>query len=56
MYNAIYISYFNIFMGLIYLFLDKEQGGKRERERDTSIGYISHAPTWGPGLQPRHVP
>ena len=37
----------------IHLFLERG----REVERETSMcGCLSHAPYWGPGLQPRHVP
>ena len=37
------------------LFLEKREG--RERGRETFMcGCLSHAPYWGPGLQPRHVP
>ena len=44
-----------------YLFLERGQGREKEREkyrcaRDVSISYLSHAPNWGPGVQPRHVP
>ena len=50
------------FLG-VYLFI-LERGEGRERGRDTSmceryivqIGCLSHAPNWGPGLQPRHIP
>ena len=38
----------------IYLFLERGEG--KERGRESSIGCLSHAPNWGPGLQPRHVP
>ena len=38
-----------------YLFIFRERG--RERGRETSMhGCFSHAPYWGPGPQPRHVP
>ena len=36
-----------------YLFLERGEGRKRQRE--TSMGCLSHAPKWGPSLQPRHV-
>ena len=46
-----------------YLFTFRERRREREREgekhqcvRDTLIGCLSHAPKWGPGLQPRLVP
>ena len=32
------------------------RGGKHWHARDTSIGCLSRAPNWGPGLQRRHVP
>ena len=38
------------------LFIFREGEGK-ERGRETSMyGCLSHAPSWAPGLQPRHVP
>ena len=37
-----------------YLFL--ERGEERERNINVPVGWLSHAPNWGPGLQPRHVP
>ena len=48
------------FLGFIYLLL--ERGEEREKGRETSmcrsyvISCLSHAPNWGSGLQPRHVP
>ena len=51
------------FFKIIYLFIFREMGRQGEREgekhwcaRDTSISCLSHAPNWGPGLQPRHIP
>ena len=38
----------------IYLFL--ERGEEREKEERNICGYLSCAPNWGSGLQPRHVP
>ena len=35
---------------------EKEGGKEYLCERKTSIGFLSHAFPWGPGLQPRHVP
>ena len=44
-----------LFIFLKILFIFREKG--REGERETSMcGCLSHAPYWGPGLQPRHVP
>ena len=44
----------NLIKSKIYLFLDRGKG--RERRRETSMsGYLSHAPNWGSGPQPRHV-
>ena len=48
---------------LRYVFTFRERGREGEREgekhryvRETSIGYLSHAPCRGPVPQPRHVP
>ena len=39
----------------IYLFLERGEG--KEKERETLMcACLSHAPCWGPGPQPRHVP
>ena len=39
------------------LFIFRERKGGRKRGRETSMcGCLSHAPYWGPGPQPRHVP
>ena len=45
-------SHFHFFKDFIYLFLER---GK-ERERNISVWLPLHAPNWGPGSQPRHVP
>ena len=40
-----------------FLFNSREAKGGRKKGRKTSMcGSLSHAPSWGPGLQPRHVP
>ena len=51
------------FILLFILFIFRERGREGEREgekhpcvRDTPISCLSHAPNWGPGLSPRHVP
>ena len=44
-----------LFFLRFYLFIFRERG--KEGEREISMcGCLSHAPYWGPGLQPRHVP
>ena len=55
-------SRFSIHCNNFYLFIFRERGREGEREgekhwcvRDTSIGCLSNAPSWGPGPQPRHV-
>ena len=55
-------TFSKIFKDFIYLFLERGEGRKKERERninacmrDTSTSCHSHAPNWGPGLKPRHV-
>ena len=46
---------FFFFKDFIYLFLDRGEG--KERGREISMcGCLSHAPYWGSGPQPRHVP
>ena len=49
------------FLDSIYLFLETGREEEREEEkhqcgRETLVGCLSHAPNWGPGPQPRHVP
>ena len=39
-----------------FLFLETEGKGGRKRGRGTMCGCLSHAPYWGLGPQPRHVP
>ena len=39
----------------IYLFLERGEGGEKEREI-SMCGGLSCSPHWGPGLQPRRVP
>ena len=44
-----------------FFFIFREGEGRRKRERNIYVQEIhglvaSHAPNWGPGLQPRHVP
>ena len=44
---------FLIFLKILFIF----RGEERKRGRETSLcGCFSHAPYWGSGLQPRHVP
>ena len=46
--------FFRVF---IYLFIFRQRGREGERRRETSMsGCLLCAPSWGPGLQPRHVP
>ena len=58
--NSIHILLFlkvTVFFFLRFLFIFREGKGGRKRGRETSMcGCLSHAPYWGPGLQPRHVP
>ena len=47
---------YHAFLKRFYLFF-REWKGERTRGRETSMcGCLSHAPYWGPGPQPRHVP
>ena len=40
----------------IYLFVERGEGREKERERNISVWLHLHAPYWGPGPQPKHVP
>ena len=49
------------FLNYLFIFRKRRREGEREGEkhqcaRETSISCLLHAPNWGPGLQPRHVP
>ena len=44
------------FKDFIYLFVERGEGTEKDRGRNISLWLHSHAPYWGPGLQPRHVP
>ena len=42
---------------VLFIYFQREGKGRRKRGRETSMcGCVSHAPSWGPGMQPRHVP
>ena len=45
---------FYLFEDFIYLFLDREEGRKKERERNINVWLPLAHPHRGPGLQPRH--
>ena len=40
----------------IYLFLERGEEKKKERERNINVWLPLARPHWGPSLQPRHVP
>ena len=45
------------FFKRLYLFIFRQKGKEGERGKETSMcGCLSHAPSWGSGPQPRHVP
>ena len=52
------VSIFLFFQRLyLFIFRERRREGGRKRDRETSVcGCLSHAPNWGPGPQPRHVP
>ena len=57
----IYLFIYLFFKVLFIYFLERQGEGERKGEkhqcaRDTSISCFSHAPYWGSGPQPRHVP
>ena len=43
------------FKDFIYLFLERGGGKEKKREKTSMCDCLLHAPSWGPGLQPRHV-
>ena len=44
------------FFKILFIYFQREEKGGRKRRRERSVcGCLSHAPYWGPGLQPRHV-
>ena len=52
------IFFFFFFFKILFIFRER---GRRKRGRETSVherysDHLSPAPSWGPGLQPRHVP
>ena len=47
-----FIDFFLIF----YLFLGRQEGREKKRREASMCDCLSHAPDWGPGPQPRHVP
>ena len=55
--NFYFISFlFLFFKDFIYLFLERGKGKEREKEGNISVRLPLGALSWGPGLQPRHVP
>ena len=50
---AIYLNFFEDF---IYLFLERTEGRRKERERNINVWLPLTPPNWGPGPKPRHVP
>ena len=46
-----------LFFKILFIYFQREGKGGRKRGRTTSMcGCPPHAPHWGPGLQPRHMP
>ena len=54
------IGVFFFFLRLhLFIFTERRKEGGSERNIDVGervISFLSRAPNWGPGLQPRHVP
>ena len=40
----------------IYLFLERGEGKEKEGRETSVCGCFSCTPSWGPGLQPGHMP
>ena len=43
----------SLFLKILFIYFPREE---EEREETSMCGCLSHAPYWGPGLQPRRVP
>ena len=52
---ASWIIFFFFLRFYLFLFREGKEERKKGREKWT-CGCLAHAPYWGPGLQPRHVP
>ena len=51
------MSTFLLLFKILFIYFQREGKGGRKRGRETSLcRCLSHAPYWGPGLQPRPVP
>ena len=48
--------FMSIFLLGFYLFIFREEGSQGERGEKHQFVVASHAPYWGPGPKPRHVP
>ena len=44
-----------MFLKILFIFREREDGREKERERTSICGYLSSTPYQGPGPQPRHV-
>ena len=58
-YSPILMANFKKLFVFLRLFIHfyREEKGRRKGRRETSLcSCLSHAPHWGPGPQPRHVP
>ena len=52
---SLHLDFF--FLNILFIYFSREGKGGRKKGRETSVcGCLSHAPYWGPGPQPRHVP
>ena len=51
------LSFLFLFLNILFIYFQREGKGRRKRGTETSMrGCLLCAPSWGPGLQPRHVP
>ena len=51
-----FLSFFCFFFKIFFFFNFQREGKGGRKRREISIGCLSHAPNWGPSLQPRHAP
>ena len=55
--NADFKEKSELFLKILLIYFYRKGKGERKRRRETLMcGCLSHAPNWGPDLQPRQVP
>ena len=50
------LSWGSFFLFLRFYFFREGKGGRKRGRETSKCGCLSHAPYWGPGPQPKHMP